>query len=60
MLRDAARTSIGSNMPTKSLELKRTIKLIQKLDAEINEIENKIKIIIDKINSPILSISGIN
>lgn len=60
MLRDAARTSIGSNMPTKSLKLKRTIKLIQKLDAEINEIENKIKIIIDKINSPILSISGIN
>ena len=27
--RDAARTSIGSNMPAKSLELKHTIKLIE-------------------------------
>ena len=60
MLREAARTSIGSNMPAKSLELKHTIKLIQELDAEINEIENEIKIIMDKINSPILSIPGIN
>ncbi len=58
--RDAARTSIGSNMPAKSLELKHTIKLIQKLDSEIDEIENEIKIIMDKISSPILSIPGIH
>ena len=58
--REAARTSIGSNMPAKSLELKHTIKLIQELTSEINEIENEIKIIMDKINSPILSIPGIN
>ena len=58
--RDAARASIGSNMPAKSLELKHTIKLIQELDSEINEIENEIKIIMDEINSPILSIPGIN
>ena len=38
--RDAARASIGSNMPAKSLELKHTIKLIQELDSEIDEIEN--------------------
>ena len=38
--RDAARVSIGSNMPAKSLELKHTIKLIQELDSEIDEIEN--------------------
>ena len=60
MFRDAASTSIGSNMPAKSLELKHTIKLIQELDIEINEIENEIKIIMDEINSPILSIPGIN
>lgn len=58
--REAARTSIGSNMPAKSLELKHTIKLIRELDAEIEEIENEIKIIMDEINSPILSIPGIS
>ncbi|WKY46306.1 IS110 family transposase [Eubacteriaceae bacterium ES3] len=58
--REAARTSIGSNMPAKSLELKHTIKLIQELDCEIDEIESEIKIIIDEINSPILSIPGIS
>ena len=35
-------------------------KLIQELDSEIDEIENEIKIIMDEINSPILSIPGIN
>ena len=58
--RDAAKTSIGSHMPAKSLELKHTIKLIRELDAEIEEIENEIKIIMDEINSPILSIPGIS
>ena len=58
--RNAARTSIGSNMPAKSLELKHTIKLIQELTSEIDEIENEIKLILDEINSPILSIPGIN
>ena len=58
--RNAARTSIGSNMPAKSLELKHTIKLIQELTSEIDEIENETKLIMDEINSPILSIPGIN
>ena len=58
--RDAARTSIGSNMPAKSLELKHTIKLIRELTSEIDEIENEIKIIMDEIHSPILRIPGIN
>jgi transposase len=58
--REAARTSIGSNMPAKSLELKHTIKLIQELTTEIDEIEKEIKIIMDKINPSILSIPGIN
>ena len=33
--RNAARTSIGSNMPAKSLELKHTIKLIQELSSRL-------------------------
>ena len=60
MFREAARTSIGSNMPAKSLELKHTIRSIRALDTEIKEIEKEIKIIMDVINSPILSIPGIN
>ena len=57
---DTAKKSIGSAMPSKSLELRHTIKLIQELDKEIDEIENEIKIIMDKINSPILTIPGIS
>lgn len=60
LFREAARTSIGSKMPAKSLELKHTIKLIQEPDSEIDEIETEIKIIMDEISSPILSIPGIN
>ena len=60
MFREAARNSIGSNMPAKSLELKHTIKLIQELTSEIDEIETEIKTIMDTINSPILTIPGIS
>ena len=59
-IRNAARKSIGSDMPAKSLELKHTIKLIKELDAEIEEIEFHIEIIMDEINSPILTIPGIS
>ena len=47
-------------MPAKSLELKHTIKLIKELSSQIDEIETDIKSIIDKINSPILTIHGIS
>ena len=60
MFREAAKASIGSHMPAKSLELKNTIKLIRELDAEIEEIETEIKTIMDEINSPILTIPGIS
>lgn len=59
-LRDAARSSIGSDMPAKSLELRHTIHLIGELDSEIKEIEAEIKRIMDEINSPILTIPGIS
>lgn len=59
-IRNAARTSIGSDMPAKSLELKHTIKLIRELNAEIEEIEFHIENIMNEINSPILTIPGIS
>ncbi len=58
-LRDAARNSIGSCMPAKSLELKHTIHLIQMLDAEIEEIELEIEKLMEQLKSPITSIPGI-
>ena len=58
-IRDAARNSVGSRMPAKSLELKHTIQLILELDAEIEEIEKEINSIMDEIQSPITTIPGI-
>ena len=58
-IRDAARNSIGSRIPAKSLELQHTIRLIRELDAEIHEIEAEIEIIMDEIQSPITTIPGI-
>lgn len=58
--RDTARNSIGSFMPAKAMELKHTIELIQIISSEIDEIEFEIKRIMNDINSPILSITGIS
>ena len=58
-IRDAARQSIGSRMPAKSLELQHTIRLIRELDAEIDEIESTIQAIMDELQSPITTIPGI-
>lgn len=58
-IRDAARDSVGSVMPAKSLELRHTICLIGELDAEIDEIEVAIESIMNAIHSPITTISGI-
>ena len=59
-IREAARCSIGSAMPAKSLELQHTIRLIRELDKEIEEIEAAIKAIIDEMAPPILTIPGIS
>ena len=58
-IREAARRSIGSNMPAKSLELRHTIKLIRELDKEIDEIEASIEENMNSIQSPITTIPGI-
>ena len=59
-IREAARRSIGSAMPAKSLELQHTIRLIRELDKEIDEIEAAIKAIVDEMAPPILTIPGIS
>lgn len=59
-IREAARNSIGSVMPAKSLELKHTIKLIRELSSEIDEIDAEIKIMMEEIASPITTIPGIS
>ena len=58
-IRDAARCSIGSRIPAKSLELQHTIRLIRELDAEIEEIEAAIQGITEELHSPITTIPGI-
>ena len=55
-IREAARNSIGSRMPAKSLELQHTIRLIRELDTEISEIENQIQSIMKELHSPITTI----
>lgn len=59
-IRNAARRSIGSVMPAKSLELKHTISMIRMMNDEIAEIEAEIKKIMDKLNPPLLSVPGIS
>ena len=58
-IRNAARNSIGSRMPAKSLELQHTIRLICELDTEIAEIEEQIQSIMDELHSPITTIPGL-
>ena len=58
LIREAA--SIGTSMPARSLELKHTIKLIQEISSEIDEIEQQIELIMDTLNSPSTTIPGIN
>lgn len=57
--RDAARCSVGSAMPAKSLELQHTIRLIRELAAEIDDIEAAIQTVMDETRSPITTIPGI-
>lgn len=57
-IRDAAKRSIGSVMPAKSLELRHTISLIRELDTEINEIEAEIQAVMKTVQSQISTIPG--
>ena len=58
-IRETARVSIGSTMPSKSMELQHTIRLIRELDAEVEDIEDAIQAMMEEIHSPITTIPGI-
>lgn len=58
-IREAAVTSVGTVMVSKSMELKHTIHLIEALSSEIDEIESAINTIMDSLNSPITTIPGL-
>ena len=58
-IRDAARKSIGTSLPAKSLELRHAINSIRMLEDEISEIESEINKLMDELASPITSIPGI-
>lgn len=59
-IRDAARRSVGSVMPAKSLELRHTIKLIGDLTEQIDEIEAEISKLVDATGTTLMTIPGIS
>ena len=60
LIRNLARKSVDVYVCAKVLELRHTIKLIQILDGEIAEIEERIQNHMQEIDSPIESIPGIS
>lgn len=61
LFRETVRKSIGSVIPAKSLKPKHTIKLVQELTSEIDEMEPAIRQIMDEeIHSPIFNVLGIS
>jgi transposase len=58
-IRELAKQSIGLDSRAMGFELKQTIRLIQNLQREIDELEAEIKAIMLDIDSPILTIPGV-
>lgn len=59
-LKELAKSSIGVNNSSLSIQIKHSIKQIELLDEQIKEIDLKIKEIMDELNSVILTIPGIS
>lgn len=60
IIKNAAQNSIGSDSKALSFELSQILNLITIYTDEIKSIEKEIKIILDELDSPILSIPGIS
>lgn len=58
-LRDLAFNSIGSSNRSTAFELQQTIRLIQSVQTEIDILDKQIKIIVNELNTPLLTIPGI-
>lgn len=60
VIKNAAQNSIGSDSKALSFELSQILNFITIYINEIKSIEKEIKIIVDELNSPLLSIPGIS
>lgn len=58
-IQQAARQSIGRVSPSKSLELRQTLKKVAYVQQDLDEVEAQIKDMVDSLHSPILDIPGI-
>lgn len=59
-LRDLAKSSVGVDNPSLSLQVKHAILQIELFDEQIAEVESLYKEILDEMNSPILTIPGMS
>ena len=59
-LKELAKSSIGVNNSSLSIQIKHSLKQIELLDSQIKEIDLKIKEIMDELNSVILTVPGIS
>lgn len=59
-LKELAINSIGSGNRSTAFELQQTIRLIQSVQCEIDALDKQIKIIVEELNTPIITIPGIS
>lgn len=59
-LKELASNSIGSSNRSTSFELQQTIRLVQSVQSEIDTLDKQIKIVVDELNTPLLTIPGIS
>lgn len=58
-LRELASNSIGSSNRSLTFELQQTIRLIQSVQDEINELDSQIKMVVDELDTPLMTVPGI-
>ena len=58
-LREPAANSTGSSSRSLTFELQQTIRLIQSVQVEINTLDKQIKLVVDELNTPLMTIPGI-
>lgn len=58
-IREAARKSIGINSPAVSFRLVQDIKALEFLIEQIDEVNKQIKLLLDEMDNPIMSIPGV-
>ena len=59
-IRELARNSIGTSNHSLSFELKQVIQTVLFLQSQIDDIDKELKILVDELNSPIMSIPGVS